>query len=63
MYGWKKMIKIKIIWQTKYVFSWMKLYKDKAMDPPPPPNAVLTPLPAKKMERGGVHQGFSSLPR
>ena len=32
----------------------MKLYKDKAMDPPPPPNAVLTPLPAKKMERGGA---------
>ena len=32
----------------------MKLYKDKPMDPPPPPNAVLTPLPAKKWKGGGA---------
>ena len=35
----------------------MKLYKDKPMDPPPPPNAVLTPLPAKKWKGGGGATG------
>ena len=35
----------------------MKLYKDKPMDPPPPPNAVLTPLPAKKWKGGGCTRG------